>query len=105
MDENLMDEKIVFTVLDENDNEVECQMLLNFENQETGKHYIIYTDNTRDGEGNVNIYASIYDPDQENSNLESIETEEEWKMIEKVLDEMMSNVVDEILQPDTEKMN
>ena len=44
-----------------------------------------YTDNTLDDEGNTKVYASIYNPDEENPVLLPIETDEEWKLIEGIL--------------------
>ena len=48
-----MEEKTKFTVLDENGNEVECEVLFTFDSEETNKSYIVYTDNTTDEEGNT----------------------------------------------------
>lgn len=41
---------------------VECETLFTFESTETGRSYIVYTDNTTDEDGNTTVYASIYDP-------------------------------------------
>lgn len=41
---------------------VECETLFTFENAETNRSYIVYTDNRTDDEGNTTVYASIYDP-------------------------------------------
>ena len=66
----------------------ECEALFTFEGKENGKNYIVYTDNTTDEEGNTKVYASIYDPEKEDQNLQPIETDEEWNMIETILDEL-----------------
>ena len=44
-----------------------------------------YTDNTLDELGNTKVYASIFNPEEENPVLLPIETEEEWKLIEGIL--------------------
>ena len=44
-----------------------------------------YTDNTTDEEGNTKVYASIFNPEEENPVLLPIETDEEWKLIEGIL--------------------
>ena len=62
--------------------EVECEVLFTFESDETKKNYMVYTDNTTDENGNVRVYASIYNPDQPESDLIPIESEAEWKIIE-----------------------
>ena len=75
---------------------VECETLFTFESTETGRSYIVYTDNTTDEDGNTTVYASIYDPAavefNENSGLAAlplipIETEDEWLIVEQILQE------------------
>ncbi len=81
-----MKEKTTFTVLDDNGKEIVCEVLFTFNSEETKKDYIVYTDNTTDDEGNVRVYASIYDPNKEKTELIPIETDREWKIIETILD-------------------
>jgi uncharacterized protein YrzB (UPF0473 family) len=83
-----MKKENVFKMLDETGKEIECEILFTFESDETGKNYIIYTDNTTDEEGNTKVYASIFDPKQEPMKLEAIETEKEWKIIEDILESL-----------------
>ena len=86
------DEKMTFKVMDEAGREVECEVLFTFESTETKKNYIVYTDNTTDSEGNTKVYASIYNPGEEDLKLEPIETDKEWKIIETVLNELQEEV-------------
>ena len=79
-------EELKFKVVNDLGEEVECEALFTFETDETHKHYIVYTDNTLDEEGNVKVYASIYTPGEEKSKLIPIETDEEWNKIQKILD-------------------
>ena len=81
-----------FSMLDENGNEVVYDVLFTFESEETNKNYIVYTDNTRDEQGNVEVYASIYDPEDPNSKLEAIKTDKEWKVIETILDTLQEEI-------------
>ena len=81
-----------FSILDQNGNETVYDVLFTFESDETHKNYIVYTDNTRDETGNVEVYASIYDPNDPHSKLEAIETEKEWKVIETILDTLQEEV-------------
>ena len=83
-----MKEKMTFKAVDANGKEVECEVLFTFESEETKKNYIVYTDNTLDEQGNTKVYASIYNPNEENTNLVPIETEKEWKIIETILEEL-----------------
>lgn len=88
----MKEEKMSFKVIDENGKEIECEVLFTFESDETGKNYIVYTDNTTDEEGNTKVYASIYTPNEEDLKLTAIETEKEWKIIETILSELQEEV-------------
>ena len=79
-------------MIDENGNETVYDVLFTFESEETHKNYIVYTDNTKDAQGNVEDYASIYDPNDPHSRLEAIETEKEWKVIETILETLQEQV-------------
>lgn len=59
--------------------------LLEFDSEETGKHYLAYTDNEKDENGNLKAYGSVVISDGDYMRLESIETEKEWKVIETAL--------------------
>ncbi len=81
-----MEEKNTFQVLDENGKEVTCEVLFTFDSEETNKSYIVYTDNTTDDDGNIRVYASIFDSKSENMELKPIESEREWKIVETILE-------------------
>lgn len=87
-----MEESMTFKVFNEEGKEVECEALFTFESEETNKNYIVYTDNTKDDEGNIKVYAAIYHPEkeknQEQMTLDPIESENEWTMIEQILEEI-----------------
>lgn len=53
-----MDKKNIFTVINDEGKEVECEILFTFDSEETKKSYMVYTDNTTDKDGNVKVYAS-----------------------------------------------
>ena len=86
-----MEEKNTFTVMNDKREEVTCEVLFTFESEETKKNYIVYTDNTTDDDGNVKVYASIFDPNAENTELMPIETDREWKIIETILDSIQED--------------
>ena len=68
---------------------VECDILAAFDCETTGKSYIIYTDRELDENGNTRLYASIYDDSEDVAKLLEIETEEEWQMVDELLDQMI----------------
>ncbi len=84
--------KNTFSMLDENGKEVVYDVLFTFESDETKKNYIVYTDNTKDSSGNIEVYASIYDPEDPQSKLEAITTDKEWKVIETILNTLQEEV-------------
>ena len=84
--------KNTFTMLDENGVEVVYDVLFTFESDETKKNYIVYTDNSKDELGNIEVYASIYHPEDNNGRLEAIESEKEWKVIETILETLQEEI-------------
>ncbi|MBE6160087.1 MAG: DUF1292 domain-containing protein [Lactobacillales bacterium] len=83
-----MEERMTFKVFDDNGKEIECEVLFTFESEETKKNYMVYTDNTKDEQGNIKVYAAIYEPDKDETKLEPITSDYEWKIIEKILEEL-----------------
>ena len=87
-----MKEKDTFVVKNDLGEEVVCHVLFTFDSDVTGKSYIVYTDNSKDEAGNVQVYASIYNPEDPNSKLEQIETEKEWKVIDTILKTLQEEI-------------
>jgi uncharacterized protein YrzB (UPF0473 family) len=85
-------ENNTFKVINEEGREIVCDILFTFDSEETNKSYIVYTDNTKDEAGNIQVFASIYDPKQESPKLEPIETEQEWKIIETILNTLQEEI-------------
>ncbi|MBR4672137.1 MAG: DUF1292 domain-containing protein [Bacilli bacterium] len=81
-----------FKIINDKGEEIMCDVLFTFDSEETKKSYIVYTDNSRDAEGNVQVFASIYDPNQEDQKLEPITTEQEWKVIETILNTLQEEI-------------
>ncbi len=91
----MMDEAMSFKVIDDKGNEIECEVLFTFASDETNKHYIVYTDNTLDEDGNTKIYASIYNPDEDETKLLPIETDKEWGIVEAILEELQEQALED----------
>ena len=87
-----MNEKNTITIRDEDGKETVCDILFTFDNEETKKSYIVYTDNTKDETGKVKVYASIYDPKTPKCKLEEIKTEKEWKYIDTILKTLQEEI-------------
>ena len=74
-----------FTVTDQSGSPVEYEILFTFDSDETKKSYIVFTDNTTDEDGSIVTYAATYDKTGESLELQDIETDEEWNLIEHLL--------------------
>ena len=62
-----------FKIINEKGEEVVCDILFTFDSDETKKSYIVYTDNSKDENGNI-------------------ESEQEWKVIETILDTLQEEI-------------
>ena len=60
----MKEDKNTFKIINDNGEEIICDVLFTFDSEETKKSYIVYTDNSKDEQGNIQVYASIYDPKQ-----------------------------------------
>ena len=87
-----MEEKNTIKISNDKGEEVVCDILFTFDNDETGKSYIVYTDNTKDETGKVRVYASIYNPNDPKSKLEDIKTDKEWKVIDTILQTLQEEI-------------
>ena len=85
-------EKNKLKVKDTNGKEQIFDILFTFDNEETNKSYIVYTDNTKDSNGKVQVYASIYDPKDPKMKLEEIKTDKEWQYIETILQTLQEEI-------------
>lgn len=80
-----MNKENTFKVIDKDGKEIEFEILFTFESDETNKNYMVYTDNTKDENGDTKVYASVFKPDAEPLELLPVETEREWKIIETII--------------------
>ena len=83
-----MEEKMTFKVTNEEGKEVEYEVLFTFDSDETKKSYMVYTDDSKDENGNTRVFASAYVQGEEETELLPIETDKEWKIIETILKEL-----------------
>ncbi|MDQ0244553.1 uncharacterized protein YrzB (UPF0473 family) [Bacillus fengqiuensis] len=83
------------TVIDENGNEQLCEVLFTFDSEEFGKSYVLYypMSSEQDDEEEIEIHASSFTAGENgvDGELQPIESEEEWDLIE----EMLNTFLDE----------
>lgn len=92
-------------VINEEGKEIVCDILFTFDSDETKKSYIVYTDNSKDDEGNIQVFASIYDPTQQNKALEPITSDKEWKVVETILNTLQEEIRKKMEENGTEGNN
>ncbi|MBN6887796.1 uncharacterized protein YrzB (UPF0473 family) [Cytobacillus horneckiae] len=77
------------TVVDEEGNEQLCEVLFTFDSEQFGKSYVLYYPIGADenDEEEIEIHASAFVPsdDDKDGELKPIETDEEWDLIEEML--------------------
>jgi uncharacterized protein YrzB (UPF0473 family) len=82
------------TVIDEEGNEQLCEVLFTFESDKFGKSYVLYypIGATEDDDDEIEIHASSFIPNEDGGEgeLQPIETEEEWDMIEEMLNTFLA---------------
>lgn len=70
----------------ENGKQIDCKIVLTFRDDNNNINYIIYTDGTRDDNGELEVYASRYIIDNDSYILKDIENEYEWNLIDNMLE-------------------
>lgn len=79
------------TVIDEEGNEQLHEVLFTFDSEEFNKSYVLYYPVGAEDEEEIEIHASSFIPNEDGGKLQPIETDEEWNMIE----EMLNTFLDE----------
>jgi len=88
------------TVVDENGNELLMEILFTFDSDDYNKSYVVYYPagaENEDEEGNVDLHVSAYVPasNNEGGDLLPVETDEEWEMIEEVINTFLADEEEE----------
>ena len=83
-----------FTITDKNGKTIEYDILFTFDSDETKKSYIVFTDNNKDKDGSIITYAATYDKDGDKLELQDIETDKEWSLIENLLSQIEDKIND-----------
>ena len=98
-----MEEMNQLTVINEHGEEIECQILFTFDSEEYKKNYVVYMpmgEEFEDEDGNPQIHVSSYTREGEaGGNLEPIEDDAEWDMIEEVVDAFIEENGDDEDEP------
>lgn len=84
----LEQDKKMMSIIGEDGNVEEVEVILAFEFKDTKKEYVVYTRNETDENGNVTVYVSNVNKDGDTPTLLGVDSEEEWSRIKDVLREL-----------------
>ena len=76
----------------DNGKEVECEIIMTFKDESNDINYIVYTDGTKDNEGDLEIYASRFVLENNDFILQPIENDYEWNLIDNMLESKVKEV-------------
>ena len=88
MFEDIKDENMHLTILDENGEKLDCEVVMYYDCLDNGLKYVFYTDNLLDEDGEYNMYCSRFlGIEDDQIKIGDIESDEEWDLLEEVLDQ------------------
>jgi len=86
----MVEEMSRLIIIDEDDQEIECEILFTFNSEEYEKNYVVFSpigEEYVDEDGYPEIHAASYIPNEDGEGvLTSIEDDNEWDMIEDYFD-------------------
>lgn len=87
--ENQLEKQNQLVLVDDDGNEVLCNILFTFDSDEFGKSYVLFSpvSSEENEDGEVEVAAAAYVPQEDGTvgELIPIETDEEWELVESVL--------------------
>ncbi len=69
------------TLISDEGQEVECEIIFTYESEENGKNYVVYHEVGNEEE----VMVGVYTEDAEGGVIEQIEDEKEFEMIEEII--------------------
>ena len=69
-----------------NGKEITCDIIISFKDKSNDINYVVYTDGTKDKDGDLEIYASRYIMNDDKVILNPIENKYEWNLIDNMLE-------------------
>jgi len=90
----LLEDQLTF--IDEEGNEILCQILFTFHSDDFKKDYVLfYPVGQEENEEQIDVMAASFIAEEENGSLSPVETDEEWDMIEDMLAKFEDNLEEE----------
>lgn len=91
----MIDEEDKIVIKDEQGMEHTYYQLLEFFHKGRNKEYLIYTDNNKDKDGNLNIYSSIIKKEGKYIQFIPVEEEEDIEIVKNAIVQMKFELIDE----------
>ena len=85
------EEKMTFTIPNEQGIQTEYTILFSFISGKTNKHYMVYTDNSLDSDGSLKVQSCIIH--EATDTIEPVTTDEEMQLIQEKLVEYQKELV------------
>ena len=82
----MIDNKYGFKFQTNDDKIIDCELILSFYSNKKNRHYLLFTDNTTDEKGSLNVYP--YYEETSNSEVSPVVDEEELKIVNFVYDKI-----------------
>lgn len=92
MNENKELKKDTITVIDQNGQEREAEVITDLKLPDTGKEYIIYTFNEKDENDMLTLYVSVLVEKDGMYTFEDIESDEEWNKLKEIMKAMAQSM-------------
>lgn len=106
MENQNLDNKII--IIDENGSERECEILFTYQHPETQKNYVVLfpLDSLENDDEEMDLFAySFIENEDGNGELFALETEEEYEMINDVIDQFYQDQAEILASEDNEEQN
>lgn len=75
-------------MLDTENGQIECEVLMTLKLEEYQKNYLVYTDNAKDEEQQLNIFISSFEPEKENGELNDITDQQELETVSNYIEKI-----------------
>lgn len=85
---DINDENMHLTVMGENGEPLDCEVVMYYSCEKNNINYVFYTDNMQDEDGDFNMYASRFlGIEDGNIKIGDIESEDEWALLDDALEQ------------------
>lgn len=82
----------ILTIINEKGEQKNFYILVTFDIEEKNKSYVIYTDYSKTEDGNLRVFASTYNPYDEDDKLEDIVEKDELEIIDNYLQTLQEDL-------------